>query len=112
MFNLKKKKKKHHVMPFTDEALKSVMTLLETVGLTVEYGFQHVANSPETYSYSSMLEWSERGFGTRFYISLGANGRVVKIFCVNLHEQYKAVPQDRLDEVNAQLAEVLLKENQ
>lgn len=98
--------------PFTDEALSAVVEVLKKVGLKEGEGFDYFAKNPDAYRFGDVLEWSERGFGTRFYLTLGRSGRVEEILCVNLDTRYEAVPQDKLDEINEALADILTTLNQ
>lgn len=98
-------------LPFTSIALEKTLSVLSTVGLTEEYGFPHHAQDPEGYRFGG-LEWSERSFGTRFYLDLNHKGRVNRILVVNLYGRASGpVSEERLAEVNAELAQILADHN-
>lgn len=97
------------INPLTDEALDKVIAVLETVGLTLDYGFEYHVQKQESYLHFGSLEWSERGYGSRFYFSMGRAGRLDSIKVVNLDRA--VISKGRLVEVNAELAEIVEKFN-
>jgi hypothetical protein len=88
--------------PLTDELAQQVLTIVEAVGLTDDYGFKHHLTNEDSYNGGS-LEWTDNG--VRFWANKNfVTGEVYEAH-VTKHG-WTSATQKQLDEANQKLAQL------
>jgi hypothetical protein len=86
--------------PLTDELAEQVLSIVETVGLTDDYGFKYHLTNADSYSGGS-FEWTDKG--VRFWANKSlVTGEVYEAH-VTKHG-WTSVTQEQLNEVNQKFA--------
>jgi len=88
--------------PLTDELAEQVLSIVETVGLTDDYGFKRLITKENSYS-GNHFEWTEHGVRFWAYKNL-VTGKVYEAH-VTKHGWTRAT-QEQLDEANQKLAQL------
>jgi len=86
--------------PLTDELAEQVLSIVETVGLTDDYGFKHHLTNEDSYSGGS-FEWTDRG--VRFWANKSLFTGEVYEAHVTKHG-WTSVTQEQLNEANQKFA--------